>query len=58
MLQQNVLRFQVTVNDAVITLKFESLEDLDGESPNQTWVKTLKLVLFYKLIEVHGQQFK
>jgi hypothetical protein len=46
------------VDDVMVTLKLESLQDLDGEPSNQPCGNTLEVVLFDELVQVHAQDLK
>jgi hypothetical protein len=42
----------------MVTLKLESLQKLDGESPNQTETYTLEVIVSDKLVKVYAKQFE
>lgn len=58
LLEQNVLRLQVAVDDAVLVQRVETLEDGMGELPDQREAEALELVLLYELVQVHAEQLE
>lgn len=58
LLEQDVLGLQVTVDDAVLVKRVETLQDGVGELPDQQEAEALELVLFDELVQVHAEQFK
>ena len=43
------------MDNVLVALKFESLQNLDGKSTNQTGRHSLKIVLLYEFVKIHGQ---
>jgi len=58
LLQQDVLRLQVTVDDVVPVQGVQTLQDGVSKLPDQREAEALELVLLDQLIQVHAQQFK
>lgn len=58
LLEQNVLWFEVAVDDAVLLQRFQTLEDGVGELPDQREAEALELVLLDELVEVHAEQLE
>ena len=46
------------MNDVLIALKLQSLQDLNGESADQTSRHALEVILLDELVEVHTQQLE
>ena len=58
LLEQNVLRLQVAMNDPVLSLVFQSLQDLNGEPPNQSDRHPSELIVLNELIEVYAEKLE
>lgn len=58
LLEQNVLRLHIAVDDIVFALKLQGLQDLDREPPHQGELNTLKIVDLDELIQVDREQLK
>lgn len=58
LLQKDILRLEIAVDNVVVALKFESLQYLNGEAPNQARRYSLEVVLLNKLVEIHAEQLK
>lgn len=58
LLEQDVFRFQVAVNDAVVFLEFEGLQNLNGESSNEILGHALEVVVFYEFVEIDAKALK
>ena len=56
--QEDVLRFEVAVNDSIPVEGVEALENGVGEFPHQGEAEPLELVLLDQLVEVHAQQLE
>lgn len=46
------------MNHRVIFLELEGLQDLDCESPDQTWRNTSELIGLDKFVQIHAQKLK
>jgi hypothetical protein len=55
-LQQDVLRLQVAVDDVVLVQKGERLQDLDAKAPDAVHAESLVVVVLDRLVQVDGQQ--
>ena len=55
LLEQDVLGLEITVDDVVVALEFQSLQDLDGEATNQADRNTLEVIRLDELVKVHAQ---
>lgn len=47
LLQQNVLRFEIAVNESRLVEKAETIQQLLGKYPHKSSTEAAKLVLFY-----------
>lgn len=56
--KQDVLWFQVTVDDPVSVQGVQALQDGVSELPDQKQAEALELVALDKLVQVHAQQLK
>mmetsp|Transcript_25504 Transcript_25504/g.58865 ORF Transcript_25504/g.58865 Transcript_25504/m.58865 type:complete len:266 (+) Transcript_25504:182-979(+) len=57
-LQQHILRLEVTVNDLLLAKEAQCCEKLDSKAPDQTQRDALKVVVLDKLIQVDAQELK
>ena len=57
-LEKDVLGLEVTMNDLVIFDVFQTLQDLNGKSADQTQTYSLEVVVFDELIQVDAEEFK
>jgi hypothetical protein len=42
----------------MVSLKFQGLKNLNGESPDQTQADSLEIVVFYEFIKVDREQLE
>lgn len=57
-LQQDVLRFEIAMDDAGLVQHTEGIQKLGCKDANQTHSQSAELVLFDKLIQIDRQQLK
>ena len=55
LLEQNIFRLQVAMNDSVLPLVFQGLQDLNREPSNQPDRHPPELIVLNKLIEVYAE---
>lgn len=56
--EQNVLRLQVAMNNPVLSLVFQSLQDLNGEPSNQPDRHPSELIVLNELIKVYAEKLE
>jgi hypothetical protein len=56
--EQNVLRLQVAMNDPVLSLVFQSLQDLNGKPSNQPDRHPSELIVLNELIKVYAEKLE
>lgn len=58
LLQQNVLRFEITMDDLLLSDEHQSLQDLNRESPDQPHGDPVETVHLQELIQIDGEKLK
>lgn len=58
LLEQDVLRLEVAVDDSVLAQGLQALQDGVRKLPDQWQAEALELVALDKLVQVHAQQLK
>lgn len=57
-LQQDVLRLEVAVDQGLFPQILESLQDLDGEAPDQTKRDAFEVIVADELVEVDREELE
>lgn len=58
MLQQDVFRLQVAVNNFVLAQEVQGIQNLNGEPPNQLDGEPCEFVVFQQIVQIEAQQLK
>lgn len=58
LLQEDVLRLQVAMNDASLVQEAQSVQQLLGKHPHECCTKPSKLILLDQLVQVHTEKLE